>query len=165
MVWAHGEEQGGLLDLPSKSAQWVQYYCTGKNIWNHHKSGDFCENNTRVKKTTMRNHDWPNFPRDMWCIDRCSEAFLWGYHSFPLLLCEVFGVIRGCKMFPRICYPIFRGYHFVSPGWMKICVRGKVGKMSFRQNDCTGKKTFWKASKEVIVSMRFSNKKLQNLTF
>ena len=98
----------------------------------------------------MRNHDWPKFPRDMWC----SVAFLWGYHSFPLLLCEVLGgVIRGCKMFPRICYPMFWGYQFISPGFWggfgdikcEKPVRGKIRKMSFRQNDCTGKKTFWKA--------------------
>ena len=120
----------------------------GENIWN---PGIFVKITFTRKKQTMRNHDWPKFPRDMWC----SVAFLWGYHSFPLLLCEVLGgVIQGCKMFPRICYPMFWGYQFISPGFWggfgdikcEKPVRGKIRKMSFRQNDCTGKKTFWKAS-------------------
>ena len=120
----------------------------GENIWN---PGIFVKITFTRKKQTMRNHDWPKFPRDMWC----SVAFLWGYHSFPLLLCEVSGgVIRGCTMFPRICYPMFWGYQFISPGFWggfgdikcEKPVRGKIRKMSFRQNDCTGKKTFWKAS-------------------
>ena len=51
-------------------------------------------------------------------------------------------------MFPQICYSISQ---VVSDEWkFQICVRGKVGKMSFWQNDCTGKKTFWKARVGVL---------------
>ena len=122
------------------------------------KSGDFCENNVHALKKITRNHDWPNFSGDMQCIDRCSEAFLQGYHSFPLLLNK--WSIWGCKMLPRTCYQIFREYQLVSPGFWggfgdeNLCP-GKVGKMSLRQNDCTGKKTFWKVRYTLFLCISF----------
>ena len=85
----------------------------GENIWN---PGIFVKITFTRKKKTMWNHDWPNFPRDMPCIDRCSAAFFRGYHSIAFLYCCVKysgSFIRGCKMFPRTCYPIFGDINLV----------------------------------------------------
>ena len=51
----------------------------------------------------------PTFP------ETCDEVRL--FSGDIAVLCEVFGVILRCKMFTRICYPIFRGYQLVSPGF------------------------------------------------
>ena len=72
----YNQNQNQSTILPSKSAQLVQYNCMGKTSEITINPGIFVKIMlTRRKKKTTRNHDWPNFPWDMWCFDRCSGDF------------------------------------------------------------------------------------------
>ena len=83
---------------------------------------------------------------------RCSEAFLWGFHSSPLSLWG----IPGYKTFPRIYYQIFGGYQFVFPGlWgdaWEVRVRGKG---CFGKTIARGKK-FWMQESPLMTVERWN---------